>query len=348
MLSKNIWTEKMSTNENLAELAREGYLPTDVNTGDGVVTFSKLAHASFRESFYSQTVASVDAGMSKQIPFHAIVDQFSDRGDDQHLRLIAHTSRCGSTLLSNLLSLRSTTMVLKEPDFVTLMARRIALAPHSSEAENFDSLMTALLNFSCHVAAASGRELVIKLMSWISPSVLASLSNCRNTTWLLVWREPEKVVASNMAKHPSWGRDTEEGCAARCATGIADIATGSAELYAHTWSRIVDSFTSMDSGLRWRTLEYEDLTSKKAASFVAVEDWFNLTTAAGLPDKFADESSRYSKGSGAEIFEPTKAHRRAPLESSQERKVSVITKRALNTLRSDKRHRLWTGGLGSA
>lgn len=330
----------MSTNENLADLAGEGYLPVDVNMDDGVVTFSKLTHASFCESFYSQTVASSATGVSKIIPFHAIVDQFADRRDDEHLRFIAHTSRCGSTLLSNLLSLRPTTMVLKEPDFVTVAAQKIALSSHSSEAEYFDSLMNALLNFSCHAAAASGRELVIKLMSWISPSVLASLSHWTNATWLLVWREPEQVVASNMAKHPSWGRDTDEGRAARRATEIADIAIGSAELYANTWCRIVDSFTSIENGVRWRTLEYEDLTRKKAASFFAVEDWFDLTTDAELPDKFVGESSRYSKGSGAEIFEPTTAHRRAPLGSNEERKVGAITKRALNTLREDKCHQL--------
>ncbi|MDI5964150.1 hypothetical protein [Streptantibioticus silvisoli] len=330
----------MPAEENLAELARAGYLPADIDLDDGVVLLAKLAHSGFQEVWYSDTVAGVDAGDHKVVPFRAFVEQFADRRDDEHLRLIAHTSRCGSTLLANLLTLRPTTMVLKEPDFVTVPARRIALAADAAEAADSAALLRALMNFSCHAAAVAGRELVIKLTSWITPLVVAALNGSEHATWLFVWREPEEVVASNVAQSPSWGRDTEDGRAARYLAGVADTPLGSVEFYANTWQRIVDSFGPAGTGIRWRTLEYRELAGAKAESLVATESWFGLAAAGGLPAAFEEESKRYSKGSRAEVFEPANAHRRSPLEPDEQEQVDVLTKRALETLRAETDHRL--------
>jgi hypothetical protein len=331
----------MPAGETLIDLARAGYLPTEINVDDGVVSLAKLAHAGFREVWYGDTTAAADAEQNQVVPFQTFVDQFAGRRDVEHLRLIAHTSRCGSTLLANLLTLRPTTMVLKEPDFVTIPAKRIALATNDVESRKYDALLKALLNFSCHTAAAAGRELVIKITSWTVPVVAASLSKCENTTWLFLWREPEKVVASNMATPSTWGRETENGLAARRLAGVDDLATDAVRFYANTWFRTVDSFLSADRDLAWRALDYQDLVNEKATSLLATESWFNLAPTAELPAIFEQESRRYSKGSQAEVFEPSKTHLRSPLEPRAAEDVGAITKQALETLREEKDHRLF-------
>lgn len=328
----------MSSREGLADLAREGYLPIDINPRDGVVTLTKLTHADFQEVWFSETVARADAESHKEIPFSVFIEQYADRQAGTHLRLIGHTSRCGSTLLANLLSLRPSTIVLKEPDFVTKTAQKIVQAAGPAESRTCHDLMAALLNFSSHAAAASGRELVIKLTSWTVPVVISGLGASENTTWLFMWREPEKVVASNMATPPSWGHDTEQGRAVRDFLDVAD--TGTVEFYANVWHRVVASFMSTEGGQRWRILKYQELANDKAASFMAVESWFNLVFKDELPSQFEKECRRYSKGSQVETFEPGKAHLRTPLETAEERVVSVITKRALKALYEETAHRL--------
>lgn len=325
--------------ENLAELAREGYLPTDIDVDDGVVSLAKLAHRDFHEVWYSDTTDDTDPERHTVAPYQAFVEQFAVQRE--HLRLIAHTSRCGSTLLANLLTLRPTTMVLKEPDFVTIPAQRIALAVDRAEAERFDALLKALLNFSCHTATAAGRALVVKITSWTTSVVAASLRERENTSWLFSWREPAPVVASNLATPPTWGKDTENGRAARYLADVGDSQTGTAEFYAKTWQRTVDSFMSHGSDLRWRGLAYPDLASEKAASLVAMESLFDLAPSAELPDRFEQESNRYAKGPKAETFEPKKAHLREPLGQQEAKAVDDITGRAFTALRDEQDHRLF-------
>ncbi|MET8546530.1 hypothetical protein ABZW03_38835 [Kitasatospora sp. NPDC004799] len=334
---------------DLPGLAEAGYLPTRVDPAAGLVHLTRLAHQDFREVWYDDTVAAAGAGDEQAVAFSAFVDAYADRRPGDHLRVIAHTSRCGSTLLANLLTLRTTTMVLKEPDFVTVPARAIALAADEAEARAFESLLTALLNYTCHAAAAAGREPVVKITSWTVPLVTTALADSESTSWLFLWREPDKVVASNMATPSTWGRDTENGRAARrlaardgaggaCGAGGPDGDT--AGFYADTWRRTVDSFLSADEGLRWRALDYRDLVADKSACLLATEDWFVVAPDALLPPGFEEESRRYSKGGRAEVFDPASAHLRSPLEPAAAQRVRAVTEQALTALRARSRHQL--------
>jgi hypothetical protein len=327
--------------EDLTALAEAGYLPTDLSADQRLVTLHKLAQSQFQQVWYGDTVLEATTTDQQVVPAQAFVEQFGDRRAGEQLRLIAHTSRCGSTLLANLLNLRPSTMVLKEPDFVTVPARRIVLTDSVAEAHHADTLLRALLNFSCHAAAAGGRELVIKLTSWTTPVVLTVLSGSTDISWLFLWREPAKVVASNLATHPSWGKDTDDGRAARHLVGLPDTAAGTAEFYARTWRRAVLSFLSAKQELRWRSVEYEQLAVDKATALLAAEDWFDLSPITELPDGFDQESTRYSKGSGRETFEPTGTHLRNQLAQSDAAQVSAITEQALVELREQQHHRLF-------
>ncbi|MET7737711.1 hypothetical protein ABZT02_41375 [Streptomyces sp. NPDC005402] len=331
----------MPKNEELADLAEAGYLPTDIDTDTGLVSMGKLAHRDFHEVWYSDTVGAAAPGSSRTVPLASFIEQFADRRGDQPLRLIAHTSRCGSTLLANLLTLRPTTMVLKEPDFVTVPARRIALAADRVESQTFHALLKSLLNYTCYAAVAAGREPVVKITSWTVPIVVASLAKSENNRWLFLWREPEKVVASNMATPSTWGRDTENGSAARRLAGVGDVSADAVRFYATTWCRVVDSFLSAGDDLPWRALEFQDLVQEKKASLLATESWFDLAPTAELPHRFEQESKRYSKGGQAEVFDPAKTHRRSPLEQLAADEVRTITRQALTALREERPRQLF-------
>lgn len=314
--------------ENLTELAEAGYLPTKVDPACGAVVLARMAGFGFREVWFDDTAAEVDD--TRTVPVSAFTDQFAERRPGEPLRLITHVSRCGSTLLANLLALRSTTMVLKEPDFVTIPARGIVSAADASA-----DLVRGLLNYTCHAAAAADRTPVVKITSWTVPTLVACLHDAPDTTWLLQWRAPAEVVVSNAAAPSTWGQDTENGRAARRLAG--DLGEDITGFYASTWARIVFSILSAEH-LPRRTLDYHRLVQCKATALLETERWFGLC-ADELPPGFEQESGRYSKGPAAQAFEPAGAHRREELPPAAATQVAAVTRQALELLRRED-HRL--------
>lgn len=230
-------------------------------------------------------------------------------------------SRCGSTLLSNPLALRSTTMVVTERDFVTDVARGIAVARTQAERQVLQELLMSLLQHTSRTAERSGRVAVVKVTSWTVPIVKQALSGAHDITWLLQSRRPDDVVSSNLASPLSWGNGTPGGLR-RAGTRAPEPRSPGADdvdLYCAVWSRAVATFTDFS----YRVLEFEDLRNDLAGSLTA-ERWFGIE-ADGLPSGFADESTRYSKGRPTERFGPGGTHHRAALEPAVRARVAHAT-----------------------
>lgn len=310
----------MAVSPELTELSSAGYLPAAVDLGAGTVTLAPLATADFRETWYDDTVA---AGYTS--PTTVTVGAFgSSPAPSPSLRLIAHVSRCGSTLLANLLRLRPTTMVLKEPDFVTDVALRIALTSDAAERRRCQELLAGLLAHTCRAAGSAGRIPVVKVTSWTVPVVMASLGAASDVRWLLQWRQPAEVVSSNQDDPPSWGEGSERGRAARRAAGIDPSGTDDVEVYGAVWACVVGTFAAASTDVHYRTLAYRRLREDKARALREVEAWFGIEYA-NLPPGFAEESTRYSKGRPEEVFEPTGAHRRGSLDAAAAHQVEELT-----------------------
>jgi hypothetical protein len=242
--------------------------------------------------------------------------------------------------MANLLTLRSTTMVLKEPDFITDVAHRIALTSSDVERRRCQELLAGLLRYTCRAATEAGRTAVVKVTSWTVPIVMACLDDAAGAIWLLQWREPDEVVSSNRADPPSWGDGSERGQAARQAVGIDPFGTDDVELYGSVWTRVVDTFAASSADVRYRTLAYCRLREDKARSLREVEAWFGIEST-GLPPGYAEESMRYSKGRPAEPFDPAGAHRRKNLDTAAAHRVQQLTGRARTRLLEGTRHRLF-------
>lgn len=329
--------------DQLGEFVDAGYLPVAVDFDAGTLTLAPLAAADFHETWYDNTVAAssgaplVTVGLATLLT--GLGDTFSSGAEHScpPLRVIAHVSRCGSTLLANLLTLRPTTMVLKEPDFVTDVAQAVALATNGTERRLHHGLLRVLLDHVAHVAAARGRIPVVKVTSWTAPIIMACLADDTRTTWLLQWRRPHDVVLSNRVDPPSWGRPSERGRAARRAASLDADGSDMIELVASVWSHVVGSFTGAPAGLCYRTLSYDALRADRARALLEVEAWFGIASA-GLPPGFGVESCRYSKGRSTERFNPTGAHHREDLDGATARRVDRFTGAAERLLeRSDRR-----------
>jgi hypothetical protein len=332
--------EQHPARANLTGLSAAGYLPTVVDLVAGTVTLLPLATADFHETWYDDTVAARIGGATATVAIDSFRDDGGRLAPPVAPRLIAHVSRCGSTLMANLLRLRPMTMVLKEPDFVTDVAHRIALTSGDVERRRYQELLGGLLAYTCRAAAAAGRTAVVKVTSWTVPIVMACLDDATDAIWLLQWREPAEVVSSNRADPPSWGDGSERGRAARHAVGIDPLGTDDVELYGSVWTRVVETFVASPADIRYRTLAYCRLREDKERSIRAVEAWFGIESA-GLPPGYAEESTRYSKGRPAEPFDPAGAHRRRKLDPAAAHRVEELTGPARARLLEGAQHRLF-------
>ncbi|MEV5000507.1 hypothetical protein [Nocardioides sp. LML1-1-1.1] len=323
----------------LADVSASGLLPIGVDFPAGTVTFARMVDRDFSETWYDDTVRTCRSDTVATLPLRVFLQQSADLPPAAAPRLIGHVSRCGSTLLSNLLALRPTTMVLKEPDFVTDVAHRVALAPRPADRQRHAELLAALLRYTCHVANAHERTCVVKVTSWTTPVVMASLPRSAEATWLLQWRQAHAVVASNLASPPGWGEDAQRGGAVRRAVGLPPSSTDGLELYASVWAHVVAAFAGAPDGVRYRALGYDDFAADKEESLLAAEAWFGLG-GGRRPPGYAEESVRYSKGAVGEQFDRAGDHRRPRLDAPSLSRVEELTAAADAWLRTSARRLL--------
>lgn len=324
---------------SLAELGGAGYLPIKVDLVSSTVTLGRLATNDFRETWYDDTVRARPPDEITTAPARAFLEQGADLIPAAPLRLIGHVSRCGSTLLSNLLGLRSRTLVLKEPDFVTDVVHQIALTPDPADQQTYAALLAGLLVYTCHAANSNERASVIKVTSWTTPVVMTCLQGHVDTTWLLQWREAHEMVASNLSAPPSWGTVSERGRAARRAMRLQPSLTDEVELYTSVWTKVVAAFAEAPDGVRYRTLAYDELVSDKERCLLAVETWFGLP-GGHRPPGYSEESVRYSKGAVGERFDGAGTHRRPDLDHAALRRVQEFSTASDAWLRTSARRLL--------
>ena len=109
--------------------------------------------------------------------------------------LIFHMSRCGSTLLAQMLGRLSDTFVISEPeplDAVLQWASRTAL-PDAARAAALEAIVAALGR-----NRNQEQRLFLKLDAWHAPALPLLRQAFPNVPWLFLYRDPLLVMASHM------------------------------------------------------------------------------------------------------------------------------------------------------
>lgn len=299
----------------LAELSRTGYLPVAVDDSQGNVVLAPVAGFDRRASMFHRGLAGMGELAVRLLPVDRFVGQARGLAPGGRVRMVAHVGRCGSTLLANLLALRPATMVLKEPG---------ALHPRDDP-----DLLDALVRYCRTVCVAEGLELVVKPTSWTCPALLDTLG--AQADWLLLWRDPAAVVASELDRPPRWAERS------------ASVERGPRiDRYAGVWAKVVQTFLpgSRPPGVEVRFLDYARLAADKPGALRAVQTWLALSAPGELPRGFAEEASRYSKSRDTR-FDPGSRHRRRELDPTEAARVAELTAAALAGLRAGKEALTW-------
>lgn len=175
-------------------------------TADGpVVDWCHLGEARFTDPFFEQTIAgAMEHPFNLLFRHHTPLADFAANADAKpELRLaglIFHMSRCGSTVITQMLAALARNVVLSEPAPIDQILRIPSRLPDVSQDELVRCLRGMVAALGRRRQAAE-RDLVIKLDAWhilMWPLIRRAFPD---VPWIFVYRNPLEVLSS-LAQSP--------------------------------------------------------------------------------------------------------------------------------------------------
>ena len=235
--------------------------------------------------------------------------------------IVFHVSRCGSTLVSQLLKQHVGAVVYAEP----LPANEILLPPHKWPRPD---LVAALRSLGAAFAGHARKPYVLKLTSWNTLFADLVAEAFPTTPWVLCLRDPAEVGVSLLGQPAGWIWDGQGPAAAFGKYIDPESASRSREEYlARLYGAFCESANRLDA-TRGRLVRYESLP---AAVWDVIAPHFGLSVDAtlrarmqetatmnskapvGRPAKFAGDAAEKQAAAGDELRRAIEAHARPAL-----------------------------------
>lgn len=183
----------------------EPFVPVAIEGGDGIAVRWRTASAiAFQAPFFDQDVEAGDSTNDITTDLATLLEIGRATPSGPPAGIIAHVSRCGSTLVANALRRLDLGPVLSEPQPV--YAALGAVAPASPPLAQ--DCLRALANLWT-ARLAQGARPVLKLPSWGLNHVALIAGAWPQTPWALCLREPDAVLNSIRRQAPEWARIVE-------------------------------------------------------------------------------------------------------------------------------------------
>ena len=265
--------------------ALDGWTPVRARPRDGelVVEWRWLDNAPFREPFFADTVQlALERPFTLLFPRETTIEQLAELEPGlEPDGFILHLSRCGSTLVTQMLAAVPEFLVLSEPQLVNDILR----AP-AADDERVRRLRLAIGALGRRRSGAE-RAYVLKLDPWATNDLPLLRRAFPDTPWLFLARDPLDVLVSHRRQT---GMNMLPTVVSPELFGI-DLVAATAMPFEEYGARVLGATCSQALAYRDERalfLDYEDLP---CAVFEHVLDWFGL--AAGVAERAAmDVASR--------------------------------------------------------
>ena len=193
---------------DVIDLARWTPIRFDLSTPTPTVDWADLTAERFTAPFFDQTVARWSTGPEAQPLVRTGLDALVALDQEPSLDpagLIFHLSRCGSTLISRLLSTLPGVVVVAEPSPLNAL---LGLDPARVDGATLVRVVRLLVRALGRRRHGDERQLVLKCTSWNIRRQEILTAAFPGTPWVWVQRDPAQVVASLLAGPPGWlGQD---------------------------------------------------------------------------------------------------------------------------------------------
>jgi len=229
--------------------ALAAWTPVAVNLEPPSIDWGDLRGLRFAEPFFQQTVERWAGGAPQPLvrtDFAALAALDAAPSLDPSA-LVFHLSRCGSTLVSRLLSTAPHRLVVSEPMPINtlLMARS-----REFDEEATVATLRALVRALGRKRFGDERHYVLKLSSWNVRFVTLFRRAFPNAPIVWVQREPAEVLASLIADPPGWAKLRFHPEEARTVLGVAAGAatTDPLSFFLHALQAMLESVAAIADG----------------------------------------------------------------------------------------------------
>lgn len=163
-----------------------------------LITWADLRGLPFTEPFFRETLTKVAPERSRALSGIDELRALDDRPTLRPALFIFHSSRCGSTLLSQMLATAACHVVVSEPP-----ALNSILASRSPPAEQAE-LVRLVLRAMGRNRGSEARHLIVKFTSWNVLAAAAIHRQFPDTPMLWLQRAPLEVLASHTERPAGW------------------------------------------------------------------------------------------------------------------------------------------------
>jgi hypothetical protein len=188
----------------IADLARWTPIRFDLSTSTPTVDWADLSAERFVEPFFDQTVGRWSTGPHAKPLVRTGLDVLLALDQEPSLDpagMIFHCSRCGSTLVSRLLSTVAGVVVVAEPSPLNAL---LGLDPARVDGATLVRVVRLLVRALGRRRHGDEQHLVLKCTSWNIRRQEILTAAFPDTPWVWVQRDPVDVVASLLAAPPGW------------------------------------------------------------------------------------------------------------------------------------------------
>lgn len=291
----------------LADLARWTPIRLDFSGSAPAVYWADLSEERFTEPFFDQTVNRWAAGPTARPLVRTGLDALAALDGEPSLEpagMIFHLSRCGSTLVSRLLSVLPGVAVVAEPAPLNTL---LGLDPGRLDDTTLVQLVRFLVRALGRRRHTGERRLVLKTTSWNVRRRAVLAAAFPHTPWVWVQRDPALVLASILADPPGWLGLRAHPLRAAWRFGLdpgAVPAMGRAEFAARALGAMLQAAAADPA--RRLCVDHADLP---AAAWERVAPHFGLDIDTAAIELMTEKSAFHSKDAARRVFAANSANR---------------------------------------
>jgi hypothetical protein len=188
----------------LADIARWTPVSLTVERPQPTIDWCDLSGIRFEEPFFGQTVARWTGAEASRSIIRTTLQELVALDTEPSLDptgFVFHMSRCGSTVLSRLLSTVPGMLVVSEAEPINAL---LEADPAEVQDEAQVAVLRLLVRALGRIRFGDERRYVMKLSSWNIRRLSLFRRAFPEVPWVWVYRQPVEVMASILAGAPGW------------------------------------------------------------------------------------------------------------------------------------------------
>jgi hypothetical protein len=278
----------------------KGFLPVDAVVVDGRpgLQWMDMSGVSLAEPFFQQTVERVRDGRRELFTEFDVLLQLEKQLDSvPPTGFIFHSSRCGSTLVSNACRAINNSIVLSEANAIDKLIARLITDPGDVKTSLYSVFLRGVVHALAQRRAGNEEHLFIKFACCSFALIEQVKRIWPNVPWLFLYRDPVETIVSNLNDVPPWLLDNDRRVLASI-TGAspAEVAEMSLEeLCARTIGSLFSTAHRLANGDEL-LLNYKQLSVPVISSVLR---FFKVSPSATELETIEHGSQIYSKEAGA-------------------------------------------------